>query len=300
MSVQSIPTVIMVAVLLLAGGCRGTGGSVEAEKPRAVKTFSDMAPPAGELDLLVYNHWALRYRAPADQSCAEWSIDYSPNRKFCVLYVLYERSHEMSREYTLTTHTLYRIEKGRPHFIRHFSWPGMAHHAVSDDGTLLVLEFVGSTTTRWTCVFTDDHREDGMLFGNCPGCEVTQDNEFIIDQQVAEYLVACRESKAEIRMKRFCKDAVFFRRTVSEPSAYLPSELSPTEARLLIPVMEELKERAGEVLAKDDRNAAALYVKAYAEEALPALKNEHGPCLRKQPIKSKRVAAVLEAVIKDP
>lgn len=232
---------------------------------------------------------------PVVGGCEEWAIRYSPGRKFAVVYMLYELDHVPGP----TTLTYFRIVEGRPIFVRHDVVPGMAYYAVGDDGTCVTVDSDYSMMW-WHIRALDGASAWGTLLQLEMDLKAQPDGTFIISSAFGEYRLSMADGKASITTIDFHVGEKFYRNTYCEPMALLPVGISPVVALDFARSLEALAAKAEDVLAAHPTDAGALYVRKFAKEAIPILRDSAMPYTKSRPIELPEVQAFVETILEDP
>ncbi|MCC6739822.1 MAG: hypothetical protein IT452_12315 [Planctomycetia bacterium] len=282
-------------LLLLSAGCSTPDAAPPASDEEAQASHARWLKLGVHEPLEFEMMRAWERQPPVNVGVEEWGIDYSPNRKFAVVYFLYERDHRPGP----TTLTYFRIEDGKPRFVRHDVVPGLAHYAVGDDGTAVTLVPNYSMMT-WHIRALDGRSTWGTLLHLGMSLKAAADGSFLISSSFAEYRLAMAGGEASIAAIEFHVGEKFYRGTFSEPISLLPICVSNLVALNFAQSLESVSAMAEKTLATHPRDPGALYVRNFAKEAIPILRDPAMPFAKDEPIELPRLQQLLETIVRDP
>lgn len=235
-------------------------------------------------------------RAKSHENLKEWDIHYSPGRNFAVVY----RYHKFNPGFPdgLTTLTYFRLEKGSPVFLRHDEWPDMTYDAVNDDGVAMVMSF-NRCSALWHVATPDGKKWQGMFLAADPSLiQVEPDGSFGVADPITDYRVSVKDGAAAVEIKDLHEDAVLHRAYFSDFEAHLPTGITEEMALEFAKSLEALEVKADRVWARKPKDPVAWFVRTYAKDALPILRDPKKPYEKDVEIPLPLVKQLLPSIVK--
>jgi len=262
---------ISMALLATSGWAARAEEAVDEETVKAREKWKEVGV-TDPVEVEMMRIWEKR-TAP-EENLKEWDIHYSPGRKYAVVYRYHKRVFHTDGPTTLT---YFRLEKDGPAFLRHDVWPDMTYDAVNDDGVAIAMSF-NRSSLLWHVTTLDGKKWKGMLLSANPGLiKSNADGTFDIEDPIADYRVAVKNGQAVVEIKELHEDAVLHKSHFCEFNANLPTAIPEDMALDFARSLDILSAKADRVWARKPQDPVAWFVRTYAADAVPILRDPKKP-----------------------
>jgi len=197
----------------------------------------------------------------SDEGLHEWAIQYSPKRRFAVIYRYYRNRFDQLPAFESSTYTYFRIDEDRPVFVRHDVWPEMCYDALGDDGSALILQF-NQASLRWIVIDPAVGKQSGMLLSSDCGIPTAEGGSFLLKTGFADYRIRLGSREPTITREHFREDPKFRDNGSLDSYASLPDGLSKEDEAKFRAHLAELR------AANVPEGRSARYIRTYADAAL--------------------------------